>query len=37
MSSYSYITIEEALDIHIKTVKNSGGGMTQCIDRNRQT
>lgn len=35
MSSYSYITIEEALDIHIKTVKNSGGGMTQCIDRNR--
>ncbi|GAU78809.1 type II toxin-antitoxin system death-on-curing family toxin [Fusibacter sp. 3D3] len=35
MSSYSYITIEEALDIHIKTVENSGGGMTQCIDRNR--
>ncbi|MDY0234740.1 MAG: type II toxin-antitoxin system death-on-curing family toxin [Gudongella sp.] len=35
MNSYSYITIEEALDIHIKTVKNSGGGMTQCIDSNR--
>ncbi len=35
MSSYSYITIEEALDIHIKTVENSGGGMTQCIDRNK--
>lgn len=35
MSSYSYITIEEALDIHVKTVENSGGGMTQCIDRNR--
>lgn len=35
MNSYSYITIEEALDIHIKTVENSGGGMTECIDRNR--
>ena len=35
MNSYSYITIEEALDIHLKTVENSGGGMNQCIDRNR--
>lgn len=35
MSSYSYITIEEALDIHRKTVENSGGGMTQCIDSNK--
>lgn len=35
MNSYSYITIEEALDIHIKTVENSGGGMTQCIDSNK--
>lgn len=35
MNSYSYITIEEALDIHIKTVENSGGGITQCIDSNR--
>ena len=32
MNSYSYITIEEALDIHLKTVENSGGGLTQCID-----
>lgn len=32
MSSYSYITIEEALSIHLKTVENSGGGLTQCID-----
>ena len=35
MNSYSYITIEEALDIHIKTVENSGGGMTHCIDSNK--
>ena len=35
MNSYSYITIEEALDIHIKTVENSGGGMTQCIDSSK--
>lgn len=35
MSPYSYITIEEALDIHIKTVENSGGGITQCIDHNK--
>ncbi|MHC1720881.1 MAG: Fic family protein [Clostridiaceae bacterium] len=32
MNSYSYITIEEALAIHLKTVENSGGGLTQCID-----
>lgn len=35
MHSYSYITIEEALYIHVKTVENSGGGMTQCIDSNK--
>ncbi|HBH11855.1 MAG TPA: type II toxin-antitoxin system death-on-curing family toxin [Clostridiales bacterium] len=35
MNSYSYITIEEALDIHKKTVENSGGGITQCIDSSR--
>ena len=32
MNSYSYITLEEALAIHLKTVENSGGGLTQCID-----
>ena len=32
MTSYSYITLEEALAIHLKTVENSGGGLTQCID-----
>ena len=32
MISYSYITLEEALAIHLKTVENSGGGLTQCID-----
>ncbi|NCB41032.1 MAG: type II toxin-antitoxin system death-on-curing family toxin [Clostridia bacterium] len=35
MDSLSYITIEEALDIHRKTVEHSGGGMAQCIDSNR--
>ncbi|MBN2285675.1 MAG: type II toxin-antitoxin system death-on-curing family toxin [Tissierellales bacterium] len=35
MDSYSYITIEEALDIHKKTVENSGGGSIQCIDSSR--
>lgn len=32
MNSYSYITLEEALAIHLKTVEKSGGGLTQCID-----
>ncbi|MBM7614268.1 type II toxin-antitoxin system death-on-curing family toxin [Alkaliphilus hydrothermalis] len=35
MNSYSYITIDEALKIHSKTVENSGGGITQCIDSNK--
>lgn len=35
MIRYSYISVEEALDIHIKTVKNSGGGMVQCINKNQ--
>lgn len=35
MTSCSYITIEEAIEIHDKTIKNSGGGITQCIDRNK--
>lgn len=35
MNSYSYITINEALTIHAKTVENSGGGMIQCIDSNK--
>jgi len=33
--SYSYITIKDAIDIHRKTVENSGGGVTQCIDTER--
>ena len=32
MCSLSYITIEDALEIHRKTIANSGGGMEQCID-----
>lgn len=32
MNSFSYISIEEALEIHKKTVENSGGGITQCLD-----
>jgi len=35
MTSCSYITIKEAIEIHDKTIKNSGGGITQCIDRNK--
>lgn len=35
MNSYSYITLEEALAIHLKTVENSGGGLNQCIDRRK--
>jgi len=35
MHSYSYITIEEAVEIHRKTVENSGGGMIQCLDINK--
>ncbi|MBK5251504.1 MAG: type II toxin-antitoxin system death-on-curing family toxin [Peptostreptococcaceae bacterium] len=35
MNSYAYITIEEALHIHRKTIENSGGGMIQCIDSNK--
>lgn len=35
MNSYSYITIEEAIKIHSKTIVNSGGGITQCIDANK--
>lgn len=35
MRSYTYITIEQAMEIHRKTVENSGGGMTQCLDSDR--
>lgn len=35
MYSLSYISLEEALYIHTRTVANSGGGMDQCIDSNR--
>lgn len=35
MVSYSYITIDEAIEIHSRTVENSGGGITQCIDPNK--
>lgn len=35
MDSYSYITTEEALEIHSKTVENSGGGLIQCLDSNK--
>lgn len=31
MNSISYISIEEALKIHWKTVEHSGGGATACI------
>ena len=35
MNSYTYISIDEAMKIHKKTVENSGGGLTECIDKNR--
>ena len=35
MNGYTYISIEEAMEIHKKTVENSGGGLTECIDKNR--
>ncbi|QNO14091.1 type II toxin-antitoxin system death-on-curing family toxin [Alkalicella caledoniensis] len=35
MDSYSYITIEEAIVIHRKTVENSGGGTTLSIDNGK--
>lgn len=35
MTPCSYITIEEAIEIHNKTIEHSGGGITQCIDKDK--
>ncbi|ARK21866.1 type II toxin-antitoxin system death-on-curing family toxin [Sporosarcina ureae] len=35
MRSIAYISLEDALYVHTRTVVNSGGGMDQCIDSNR--
>ncbi|MDP2843369.1 Fic family protein [uncultured Acetobacterium sp.] len=35
MNGYTYISIDEAMEIHKRTVVNSGGGLTECIDQNR--
>lgn len=35
MNGYTYISIDETMEIHKRTVVNSGGGLTECIDQNR--
>ena len=35
MNPYSYITLEEALNIYVKTIENSGGGLARCLESGR--
>lgn len=35
MNDIIYISVEQALDTHLKTVHHSGGGTTEAIDINR--